>query len=417
MFFRIIFVLIAIFGSGYLWSQDTAKIMFYNLLQFPQAPPANRDLILRDILDDIKPGVFMVAELQNEVGADLILNNALNNNTDIYVSAPFVFNTSGNGGDIQQLLYYNTTKFSLEFTDIIQTGLRDINSYQLKALTTTFDIDSIIIEFFVAHFKASQGIDNEDIRFQMALNFTDYVIANLSSDANVIFAGDFNFYSANENGFQQLFIGNTLIPLNDPLNAIGEWHTNSGFSSVHTQSTRQSNNAFNDFGAGGGLDDRFDFIFVSGNLLNPTHEVSYLENTYQTYGNNGNCYNEDIIDNNCGGFYSQDIRNRLWNMSDHLPLVMELKFQQDFLSLPDEKPTYEMRFISGNIVRDHINLMIPLQISDKIEHLRIYNYRGQQVDEIIVKSLQLILSVSDYKSGLYFIRANNGKILKFLKSS
>jgi exonuclease III len=293
------------------WSQNTAKIMFYNLLDFPEAPPDNRELILKDIIDQVQPDVFMVAELQNQNGADLILNQALNDTQNIYAAAPFVFNTSGSGGTINQLLFYNTQKFGLELTDIIQTSLRDINRYQLKALTDQNQTNPIIIDFFVAHFKASQGDSNEQIRFDMALDFTNYINAHLSANANVILAGDFNFYTANESGFQQLFIGNTIIPMHDPVNQLGDWHINSTYSDVHSQSTRVSNSNFNGFGAGGGLDDRFDFIFVSGNFLDVNNQAHYIDGTYQVFGNNSNCFNKNVNDTTCSGIFSQNIRNLL----------------------------------------------------------------------------------------------------------
>lgn len=400
-----------------LGAQNSARIMFYNLLDYPEAPPLNRDFILKEIIDELEPDVFMVAELQNDSGANLILDNALNDGDDIYASAPFVFNTSGNGGNLQQLLYYNTTKFSLELTDIIQTSLRDINRYQLKAITSQVNTDPILIEFFVAHFKASQGSSNEQIRFNMALNFTNYINANLASDANVIFAGDFNFYGANESGFQQLFIGNTIIPMNDPLNQLGDWHTNSSFSGVHTQSTRESNNNFDDYGAGGGLDDRFDFIFVSNNILNPNHEVSYVSNSYQTVGNNGNCYNEDINDTTCGGMYNQNFRGLLWNMSDHLPIVMDLNFQQDFLSTRDLSENIKITLPHGNLVEDQLKVNIPELILQNLTSLKVYNSTGQLVMIKEVSHTNEILSTGKLSNGLYYIKASNGQVLKFIKRS
>jgi hypothetical protein len=78
--------------------------MFYNLLEFPEAPPANRELLLKDIINAVNPDVFMVAELQDQTGADLILNQSLNDSDNIYASAPFILNTSGSGGTIHQLL-------------------------------------------------------------------------------------------------------------------------------------------------------------------------------------------------------------------------------------------------------------------------------------------------------------------------
>lgn len=399
-----------------IWSQDTARVMFYNLLDFPEAPPANRALLLKDILNDINPDIFMVAELQDETGANLILNESLNTTNNNYASAPFIFNTSGNGGTLQQLLYYNTNKFSLELTDIIQTSLRDINRYQLKAVSSQSDTNPIMVDFFVAHFKASQGSFNEQIRFDMALDFTNYLNTNLNNNANVVFAGDFNFYTANESGFQQLFIGNTIIPMTDPLNQLGDWHTNSSFSSVHTQSTRESNNSFNDFGAGGGLDDRFDFIFLSGNLLDPNHEVSYINDSYQTYGNNGNCYNEDISDNTCSGSYSQNTRNLLWNMSDHLPLVLDLKFEQDFLNLNEFSNQAILNFSQGNVVSNYLAVTINPNYVNSIDELYVYDSLGRRVKVKTVDNNEVLITTEDLANGIYILNSNKSKPLKFLVS-
>lgn len=399
-----------------IWSQDTARVMFYNLLDFPEAPPANRALLLKDILNDINPDIFMVAELQDETGANLILNESLNTTNNNYASAPFILNTSGNGGTLQQLLYYKTNKFSLELTDIIQTSLRDINRYQLKAVSSQSDTNPIMVNFFVAHFKASQGSFNEQIRFDMALDFTNYLNTNLNNNANVVFAGDFNFYTANESGFQQLFIGNTIIPMTDPLNQLGDWHTNSTFSSVHTQSTRESNNSFNDFGAGGGLDDRFDFIFLSGNLLDPNHEVSYINDSYQTYGNNGNCYNEDISDNTCSGSYSQNTRNLLWNMSDHLPLVLDLKFEQDFLNLNEFSNQAILNFSQGNVVSNYLAVTINPNYVNSIDELYVYDSLGRRVKVKSVDNDEVLIATEDLANGIYILNSNKSKPLKFLVS-
>lgn len=388
--------------------------MFYNLLQFPEAPPQNRKLILRDILNPIQPDIFMVAELQDNTGSDLILNQSLNFNTSSYSAAPFVFNTSGSGGSINVMLYYKSAKFSLELTDNIQTSLRDINRYQLKAKTTQGQTNPIVIECFVAHFKASQGPSNEQIRFDMAQDFTNYINANLNPDANVIFAGDFNFYSANESGFQQLFIGNTSIPMNDPINQLGDWNTNSTFAPVHTQSTRTSNNPFNDYGAGGGLDDRFDFIFVSSNLLNPSNEVSYVSNSYQTYGNNGNCYNDNVNDSSCTGIYAQTTRNLLWNMSDHLPLVMDIQLNQDFL---DNTPFLSQEVISfpnGNIVANTLRLELNGAYVTKNDFVEVYNCLGQQVLIEPVHSNTIHIDVSSLAEGIYYLKPQVGKTEKFV---
>ena len=61
--------------------------MCYNLLEFPEANPQNREIILRDILDEYSPDIFMVCELQSGLGADLIVNNSLNYSEDVQRAA------------------------------------------------------------------------------------------------------------------------------------------------------------------------------------------------------------------------------------------------------------------------------------------------------------------------------------------
>jgi exonuclease III len=407
-------LLLCFFYITVILSQDTARIMFYNLLEFPEAPPANREIILHDIISLIQPDIFMVAELLDNAGSDLILNQSLNGTSTAYAAAPFVFNTSGSGGSLNVMLYYKTNKFSLELTDNIQTSIRDINRYQLKAKTTQALTNPIILECFVAHFKASQGPVNEQIRFDMAEDFTNYISANLDPDANVIFAGDFNFYSSTESGFLQLFIGNSTILMRDPIDELGDWHTNAIFSDVHTQSTRTSNNPFNDYGSGGGLDDRFDFIFVSSNLLDPANEVTYVTNSYQTYGNNGNCYNDNISDSSCTGTYTQATRNLLFNMSDHLPLVMDIEMDQNFLSTPTFYLGEILYFPKGNIVDSFLEIQIEDTYLDKVEFVQIFNAVGQQISIHKINVPVTEIDVTSYNFGIYFIKPQFAKVQKFI---
>ena len=42
-------------------------------------------------------------------------------------------------------------------------------------------------------------------------------------------------------------------------------------------------------------------------------------------GNNANCFNLNISDETCTGEYSQTLRNQLYSMSDHLPVIMKLE--------------------------------------------------------------------------------------------
>ena len=84
----------------------------------------------------------------------------------------------------------------------------------------------------------------------------------------------------------------------DPIDRIGHWHNNSSYSDVHTQSPRTSS-----FGGGanGGMDDRFDWLFVSQSILDESSSMYYVDGTYWAFGNDGNHFtnvtNESGISN------------------------------------------------------------------------------------------------------------------------
>lgn len=395
-------------------AQEDYTLMFYNLLNYPEAPPSNREVILKQILEEVQPDIFMVCELQNEVAANSILTNALNDIGDaVYTMPNFIQNTSSGNQDLQQHIYFDESKFSLNFTDVVQTQLRDINYYQLELLNTPAE-ETIYLDIFVAHLKASQGINNELIRSNMVNDFTTY-LSNLPDDANVIFAGDFNFYTANESAFLQLVMGQSNILFTDPINAIGDWNNNINFNEVHTQSTRTSNNNFDDFGAGGGMDDRFDFIMVSNTIMNEENSIAYKQDSYKAYGNNGNCFNKNISDTSCVGEFSQNTRNLLYNMSDHLPVVMEITNTNTNLSNQDWASSEIITFLNGNVVEDHLQLQFNLATSLG-KHVFIYNSLGKVVREFKVSSFSEKIDLSNLAQGVYLLKINDSsETFRFIK--
>lgn len=408
---KILFLIVFIgFGVQTSFGQENIKTMFYNLLNFSSAPPENRTEILNDILANYEPDIFMVCELELPQDASQILTNSFNYTTANIQSVPFQFNTSGISS-IHQLVYYDADKLTLIDSEIIQTNVRDINHYQFQLNTNS----ETILDVFVAHFKAAQGFSNEQQRLFEANQFVNYV-GNLPQNSNIIFGGDFNLYSAFEPAFQTITEGTQNIDFLDPIDEIGAWNNNSQFAQVHTQSTRSSNNDFEDFGAGGGLDDRFDFIFISDNLKNQNNPVRYVENSYAAFGNNGNCFNDNISDTDCFGVYNQELRNLLYLMSDHLPVVMSLEIDENFLSKKNFQLEDLISFSNGNIVKDILALNFNNNVQDK--KISIYNALGQEFYQSNVKSNDVEIDVSEYSVGVYFLKLEGiNHALKFLKSN
>jgi endonuclease/exonuclease/phosphatase family metal-dependent hydrolase len=408
LFFTILFLLVF---QGII-AQETIKTMFYNVFNYPSAPTPHRAQILSDILDEYQPDIFMVCEVETEAGADDILDNALNNAGIIYERAPFIPNQSSNS-DLQQMVYFKSSKFSLETTEVIQNTVRDINRYKLKLLTDDHQTNPLYIDLYVAHLKSSTGTANQQIRLQMVQAFTA-TLGNLDPNSYVIFAGDLNLYTASEPAYQELLNPNNPITFVDPLDAPGAWQDNPNFAYLHTQSTRLSNAGFGG-GAGGGLDDRFDFILISENMLN-TPEMMYVDDTYKAFGNNGNCLNNRIDSPDCDGFYGFDLRNNLYWMSDHLPVIMDLQTERTFLSTPTVSVPELITFPKGNMTVNYLTVQVHPSIQQEAG-FKIFNVMGQQINHIPNQNQdRYTIDVSGFSNGIYYLTSTaNNKTYKFIK--
>ena len=402
-----------LFFSISCFAQNTVKTMFYNVLEFPELNP-NRITLLQDILQDYSPDIFMVCELQSQEGADVILNVGLNSNGNSnYSAAPYFENQSG-GGDLQQALFYRNDMFVLENTEIINTPVRDINKYTLLLNTESQDTNPIRIYAYVTHLKSSQGSANQQLRLSMVEAFVNDT-QQLEDDAFVLFAGDFNIYTSTEPAYLEILDQTNSLAMADPIDTPGSWNNNEDFRAVHTQSTRTSSSGFGG-GAGGGLDDRFDFIMVSQNMMtNPN--LQYKTDSYKAYGNNGNCYNNNINDINCGGLYNQIIRDALYNMSDHLPVVMELVTDQEIVILDVPQQQLAQPFsLKRTLVSDVLTVYSP-QGDTQDDSFVVFNTLGQEILNFKTKANTTIIDVSQLAKGVYYLtNTSSNQTLKFLKT-
>lgn len=305
---------------------DTLTIVTYNLLNFPEGRDdcgtntvvPNRADTLRKIISYAKPDIFVACEIQTEAGADSVLTRSLNAyGASNYASATYHDNSTG--GDLQNQLYYNTDKLILKSQDYIVTGIRDIDHYILYANDPNLGVyfDTTFIEVYMCHLKAGSGSSEQGTRTQQTQLLMDF-IAMRPSDHHHVVCGDLNVYTSNEQGYSQLVSG--PFGLQDPINSPGSWNNNGSFSGIHTQSTRTSLNL--DCGSKGGLDDRFDQILVSTNMISGSDSIEYLNNSYKTLGNDGNHFNSNLI-SGTNSVYPDSLVNALYYMSDHLPVSLK----------------------------------------------------------------------------------------------
>jgi len=188
----------------------------------------------------------------------------------------------------------------------------------------------------------------------------------------------------------------------DPINVPGTWSNSAVRSFTHTQSTRTSGGCF----AGGGMDDRFDFILASDEVINNTDNVRYLPNTYEALGQDGNRWNGTIIsptNNSVPSVVSQ----ALYNMSDHLPVIMDLEITIPLGALSVKKITglEKLKFQNpntGNLLIDFSNQQ------QSIKKVEILSITGQVLLERELSNERYAsFNISNWKAGTYLIRVTS----------
>ena len=410
------------------FAQTQIKAMMYNVLNYSDSEVSrNKTPFLSTILDEVEPDLLMVCEMVDEIGSDYLFENAIIPYNENFQKAPFEENQSGNYS-LQQMVYYNSKKLILEETRVITADTRDINQYTFKINTENALSNPIRMEVFVTHLKASTGSSNRQRRLNSIQSFVSYT-NNIADDSYVLFAGDLNFYTSNEEGYQHLIDDRNPIVMIDPIdrptpnfpddgvdyyenyNSTYFWN-NSSFRDIHSQSTRTTNNGLiDDSGSTGGLDDRFDFIMMSENF-NMSTDLYYINDSYQVIGNNGNCYNSFINNPNCSGGYSQTLRDALIEFSDHLPVVMEMETPENTLST---NQISEINFIGSNIIEDYLKIISP----GDMNNLKIYSITGQLIDVKLTKNTgidTIIIDVKHISKGIYYLSHQKLKRpLKFIK--
>jgi endonuclease/exonuclease/phosphatase family metal-dependent hydrolase len=294
-------------------AQDTLRVMYYNLLNYPSAGDHSRDADLRAILRRYDPDVLWACELVNEAAADQVLDSVLNYNSQRYKQANFV-----NGPNSDNLLYYKQNKLSLTQQQTIQSWPRNINHYELQYTTTSGASERF--GFIGMHLKAGDDKAEEQERNQQAQTLRSY-LDSATTGQRLLVGGDLNLKRSSEPAFQTL-VDSGSYALADPISRLGDWNANPNFADVHTQSTRT--NFQGDGGATGGLDDRFDLILVTPDLLDPADGVRYVAGSYEAAGNDGQHLNERFIAPPLAGALPARLDTALWEASDHLPVVMDV---------------------------------------------------------------------------------------------
>jgi hypothetical protein len=319
-------ILFFLFAGLLSFSQETIKVMTYNLLYFNNytsfCTSTNNSHVskagwLKTIVKNQEPDILAVCEVGTSPSSTYTLNYILGNSMNVDGETKWAVTTTS-GSYLVNGLFYDKNKFEfVGHTPIATSGLRDLNIYKLKYID---DSEDIFLNVVACHLAAGSSSESASERAQQITSLMTY-LQNVGSNENYIVVGDLNLYSDDEQAFQKL-INPSFSPIAfyDPINQMGDWNNNYSYRLYHTQSTHDDSGS--DCHSYGGMDDRFDFILIAGSIKDGTADVEYKQDSYWAVGQDGLRYNNSLILPN-NNTLPADVINALYNMSDHLPVVAE----------------------------------------------------------------------------------------------
>jgi endonuclease/exonuclease/phosphatase family metal-dependent hydrolase len=219
------------------------------------------------------------------------------------------YTNQGESGGAQAMFYKSTQLIEQveSHKDIYTGATRYADRWELRGIEEN---KGVSLWVYSAHLKASPGSNNKDQRLIGAKAILED-IATLPEHANVLVVGDMNFYSNREPAYEAF-----VKILTDPLGTEG-WKND---AVKHTQSPRKVR-----MGAliHGGLDDRFDFQFISKSLQDGKG-LDIIVGSYHAFGNDGKHYDEAINEQGKPFFdNNEELANALHDASDHIPVIAD----------------------------------------------------------------------------------------------
>ncbi len=311
-------------------SQDTLKIMHYNLLNYGNYTAyctsgnnnhENKDGWINTIISHELPDIFTVNEISNfEFYQNRILNSVLNTDGRTWYRRGTISNLAGS--EIVNMFYYNSDKLILKSYEVVQSSTRDIDLFTLYCKTPGLEQgDTVYLNCIVAHLKAGNSGSDATLRAEMTSNAISY-LNSYKNAGNYLMMGDFNTYTSSETCYQNLIsISAGDFRFFDPVNKPGNWNNSSSFATWHTQSVTKSSNGCQ---ASGGMDDRFDHIMATAQIINGSKGLKYIQDSYHAVGQDGKHFNKSITDSPVNTSVPADVLAALFNNSDHLPVRLDL---------------------------------------------------------------------------------------------
>ena len=261
----IIFLLLAFNAFG----QEQIRIMSYNILNYPNIPGNDsimvadttaRNPYYRTIFSSVNPDIALLQEIERKIDGTAFLTNVMNSYGETYEMG-----WDGTAGD-DNPIYFKADKFDLisSYLVIDQSGGHPTIEYILYHQQTG---DTLII--LNIHLTSGSGSGDMAVRKVDA----DAIRARTdtySDGANFIAMGDFNMFGGTETAFDTLLDQTNNGYFIDPLNlqVYSNW-SSSALTEYNTHNTRGGPGNYLGGGNHSGLDERFDLLLNSQNVVDP----------------------------------------------------------------------------------------------------------------------------------------------------
>lgn len=212
------------------------------------------------------PDLLMAQEIADATGANAflaVLNTAAGSPGD-WALAPFV-----QGPDTSLAFYYRTSRVTFLGQTLVAPGgdpsgiPRDIRRYDVRLVGYTSVGATLAI--YGDHMKSGSTSTDQSRRLLEATAIRNNS-NTLPAGWQFIIGGDFNIQSSTQAAYQQLVgsLANNRGRFFDPIDTPGSWNGSSAYRFVQTQAPGGSPSQT------GGMDDRFDFLLLSGELVDGT---------------------------------------------------------------------------------------------------------------------------------------------------
>lgn len=419
---RILFIFCMLHSafSGVAQWTDTLTVVHYNILNYRNSTnqcngitnsSSNKEEYLRTIIGFTNPSIFTVNEMgSNPLNVIRLLDNVMNaDGRTYYDHAEY----SNNGfSSLVNMIYFDGRALGLLDQFAIEKALdgsslvRVIDHYKLylKKEASLLEGDTTFMHVFVAHLKASSSSSDKRQRALATEAMMDYIESNKLT-TNVFLAGDLNVQSGSEESFENLVeYSDANFRFYDPKNAVGAWNNNSNYKNLHTQSTRASSTNGGCF-SGGGMDDRFDFILASDEVVEGSGRLRYVDQSYWAVGNDGRRLNNTITSpgNNS---VSSNIATALYEVSDHLPVRMKLAYLNQTVSISQKSA------VLTTIYPNPANSGFRMVWFEPNADANLMDAAGRTVS---VETEDNWVSTADLSDGIYFLHVRSGDLHQVIR--